>query len=109
MSVETRLAFCRLVSRLHLCATSRSEFDIRASLGPFALRSVSLHESGQKNDIVDHVHYASETMMKSRREQVKKMVVGSLSEKADGMFRSVFYPARNTTTLSSVMYQAFSE
>ncbi|KAH9044060.1 hypothetical protein EDB83DRAFT_1576213 [Lactarius deliciosus] len=81
--------------RLHICVTSRPEFDIRATLGPLALQSVSLHDqSGQKEDIVDYVHSVvysdSETMMKKWREGDKKMVVEALSEKADGMFRWVF-------------------
>ncbi|KAH9073597.1 hypothetical protein EDB83DRAFT_84335 [Lactarius deliciosus] len=80
---------------LHICITSRPEFDIRAALGPLALHAVSLHdESGQKQDIVDYVHSVvysdSETMMKKWREGDKKMVVDALSEKADGMFRWVF-------------------
>ncbi|KAH9035906.1 hypothetical protein EDB85DRAFT_821210 [Lactarius pseudohatsudake] len=80
---------------LHICVTSRPEFDIRATLGPLALHSVSLHdESGQQQDIVDYVHSVvysdSETMMKKWREGDKKMVVEALSEKADGMFRWVF-------------------
>ncbi|KAH9035901.1 hypothetical protein EDB85DRAFT_2112683, partial [Lactarius pseudohatsudake] len=80
---------------LHICVTSRPEFDIRATLGPLALHSVSLHDqSGQKQDIVDYVHSVvysdSETMMKKWREGDKKMVVEALSEKADGMFRWVF-------------------
>ena len=75
---------------LHLCVTSRPEFDIRATLGPLALHSVSLHEeSGQKKDIIDYVNSVvfsdSETMMKKWREQDKRMVVESLSERADGM------------------------
>jgi len=75
---------------LHICVTSRPEFDIRATLGPLALHSVSLHdESGQKKDIVDYVNSVvfsdSETMMKRWREDDKKMVVELLSEKADGM------------------------
>ena len=75
---------------LHICVTSRPEFDIRATLGPAALHTVSLHgESGQKKDIVDYVHSVvysdAETMMKRWREGDKKMVVESLSEKADGM------------------------
>ena len=75
---------------LHLCVTSRPEFDIRATLGPLALHSVSLHDqSGQKKDIVDYVNSVvfsdCETMMKKWREQDKKMVVESLSERADGM------------------------
>ena len=75
---------------LHICVTSRPEFDIRVTLGPLALNSVSLHdESGQKKDIVDYVNSVvysdAETMMKRWREDDKKMVVDSLSEKADGM------------------------
>ena len=75
---------------LHFCITSRPEFDIRATLGCLAAHSVSLHdESGQQKDIVDYVksvvYSDSETMMKRWREDDKKMVVESLSEKADGM------------------------
>ena len=76
---------------LHVCVTSRPEFDIRATLGRLALHSVSLHEeSGQKQDIVDYVKSmvysnSDETMMKRWREEDKQMVVETLSEKADGM------------------------
>ena len=75
---------------LHICATSRPEFDIRAKLGRLALHSVSLHDqSGQKEDIVNYVksvvNSESETMMKRWRAEDKGMVVESLSEKADGM------------------------
>jgi hypothetical protein len=106
MSVQTHMASRRLVHRfslssssswtfslphLHICVTSRPEFDIRATLGRLALHSVSLHdESGQKEDIVDYVKSvvysdSEETMMKRWREEDKKMVVETLSEKADGM------------------------
>ena len=76
--------------RLHICVTSRPEFDIWATLGPLALHSVSLHdESGQQKDIIDYINSVvysdSETMMKRWREGDKKMVVEMLSEKADGM------------------------
>ena len=77
--------------QLHICVTSRPEFDIRATLGRLALHSVSLHdESGQKEDIIDYVKSvvysdSDETMMKRWREEDKKMVVETLSEKADGM------------------------
>jgi hypothetical protein len=75
---------------LHICATSRPEFDIRATLSPLALHSVSIHdESGQKKDMDDYVNsvvYSDhETMMKRWRVEDKKMVVKSLSERADGM------------------------
>ena len=76
---------------LHICVTSRPEFDTRTTLGRLALHSVSLHdESGQRDDIVNYVKFVvysdlEETMMKRWREEDKKMVVESLSEKADGM------------------------
>ena len=77
---------------LHICVTSRPEFDLRANLGRLARHSVSLHDqSGQRDDIVDYVKSvvysdsAEETMMKRWREEDKKMVVETLSEKADGM------------------------
>ena len=79
------------LSHLRLCVTSRLEFDIRAAFGRLALRSVSLHEeSGQKEDIVNYVKSvvysdSEETMMKRWRDEDKKMVVDTLSEKADGM------------------------
>ncbi|KAH9031136.1 hypothetical protein EDB85DRAFT_1383949 [Lactarius pseudohatsudake] len=89
---------------LHICVTSRPEFDIQATLGPLARRRVSLQdETGQKKDIVDYiisvVYSDSETMMKRWREEDKKMVVDGLSEKADGI---------NTTTMSSAMCSANS-
>jgi len=51
---------------------------------------VSLHdESGQKQDIIDYINSVvysdSETMMKRWRKDDKKMVVETLSDKADGM------------------------
>ncbi len=75
---------------LHLCITSRPEFDIQATLRPLALHRVSLHEeSGQKEDIVNYVNSVvyseSETIMKRWRDDDKKLVVETLSEKADGM------------------------
>ena len=75
---------------LRICVTSRPEFDVRATLRPLAHYSVSLHDQrGQKKDIVNYVNSVvysdSETMMKKWREDDKKMVADSLSEKADGM------------------------
>ncbi|KAI0285162.1 hypothetical protein BC826DRAFT_1189750 [Russula brevipes] len=41
---------------LHLCVTSRPEFDIHAVLQPLSPRAVSLHdESGQTEDILEYV------------------------------------------------------
>ena len=75
---------------VHICVTSRPEFDIRATLTPLAHHQVSLHdESGQQKDIVDYINSVvysdSETMMKRWRKDDKKAVVETLSEKADGM------------------------
>ena len=75
---------------LHICVTSRPEFDIWATLTPLARHRVSLHEeSGQKKDIVDYINSVvysnSETMMKRWRDEEKKMVIDALSKKADGM------------------------
>ena len=90
LSLVKQLIDLRL-PHLHICVTSRPEFDIRATLGRLALNSVSLHdESGQKDDIIDYVKSVvysdtEETMMKRWREEDKQMVVETLSEKADGM------------------------
>ncbi|KAH9031156.1 hypothetical protein EDB85DRAFT_1385129 [Lactarius pseudohatsudake] len=80
---------------LHMCITSRPEIDIKAALGPLASHSISLHEEiGQKQDIADYiksvVYSESDTMMSRWREDEKKLVIETLSERADGMFRWVF-------------------
>ena len=90
LSLVKQLIDLRL-PHLHICVTSRPEYDIRATLGRLALHSVSLHdESGQKDDIADYVKSVvysdtEETMMKRWREEDKQMVVETLSEKAGGM------------------------
>ncbi|KAI9447774.1 hypothetical protein H4582DRAFT_2093077 [Lactarius indigo] len=80
---------------LHICTTSRPEVDIRAVLEPLAFRSVSLHdESGQKTDIADYVrnvvNSSPSTAMRRWRTQDKNLVIETLTERADGMFRWVF-------------------
>ncbi|KAI9438093.1 hypothetical protein H4582DRAFT_1852831 [Lactarius indigo] len=80
---------------LHICATSRPEVDIRAVLDPLASRSVSLHdESGQKSDIADYVrnvvNSSPSTAMRRWRADDKKLVIETLTERSDGMFRWVF-------------------
>ncbi|KAH9046707.1 hypothetical protein EDB84DRAFT_632990 [Lactarius hengduanensis] len=75
---------------LRVCITSRPEIDIKAALGPLASHSVSLHdEIGQKQDIADYiksvVYSDSDTMMSRWREDEKKLVIETLSERADGM------------------------
>ena len=78
------------LNRLHICATSRPEIDIRAVLDPLAFRSVSLHdESGQKADIEDYVRNVvnlSQSMaMRRWRDDDKSLVIKTLTERADGM------------------------
>ncbi|KAI9438060.1 hypothetical protein H4582DRAFT_232779 [Lactarius indigo] len=80
---------------LHICATSRPEVDIRAVLEPLAFRSVSLHhQSGQQTDIADYVRTVvnspSSMAMRRWRADDKKLVIETLTERADGMFRWVF-------------------
>ena len=75
---------------LHICATSRPEVDIRAVLEPLAFRSVSLHdEGGQKADIADYVQSVVDSSptaaMRRWRADDKKLVIETLTERADGM------------------------
>jgi hypothetical protein len=73
---------------VHICVTSRPEFDIRTALEPLTTLRVSLHEErGQKQDIMDYVTKVvnSDRKMRSWREQDKQLVIEVLSEKADGM------------------------
>ena len=73
---------------LHLCITSRPEFDIQTTLNPLATQKVSLHdESGQKQDINDYITFVvhSDRRMKRWRDEDKGTVIGDLTEKANGM------------------------
>jgi hypothetical protein len=74
---------------LHICVTSRPESDIRTRLGPLASLRVSLHDQdGQKEDIVKYVTSVvySDANMGRWREEDRRLVVETLSEKADGMW-----------------------
>ena len=78
------------LSNIHICITSRPEFDIRAVLKPLASYSVSLHDqSGQRRDIEDYIRsvvYApSNTAMVEWRDADKEHVIKTLTERADGM------------------------
>jgi hypothetical protein len=73
---------------LHICVTSRPEIDIQTSFEPLTSLRVSLHnQTGQKNDIVNYVSsiVSSDPMMRRWREEDRKMVIETLSERADGM------------------------
>ena len=73
---------------LHICITSRPEIDIRIVIEPLTTRRVSLHdETGQKKDIAEYVGSVvrSNTRMGKWREEDQKLVIETLSERADGM------------------------
>ena len=73
---------------LRLCVTSRPEIDIRRALEPLTSLRVSLHEEcGQRRDIIDYVTSVVQSDLKMRRwrDEDKKFVIETLSEKADGM------------------------
>ena len=72
----------------HLCVTSRPEIDIRIALEPLTSRRVSLHDqTGQKEDIIDYVTSIVNSDPKMRRWRVedKRLVIDTLSERANGM------------------------
>ena len=78
------------LQNLHICVTSRPEFDIRNVLEPLTSLRVSLHDqSGQQQDIADYVRSVvysdSQQIMKRWRQEDKELVVKTLSERADGM------------------------
>ncbi|KAH9034393.1 hypothetical protein EDB83DRAFT_1781833 [Lactarius deliciosus] len=83
------------LQRLHICATSRPEVDIRVVLEPLASRSVSLHnQSEQQTDIADYiqsvVNLSLSSAMRRWRADDRNLVIKTLTERADGMFRWVF-------------------
>ena len=78
------------LSNLRVCVTSRPAIDIRNVLEPLTLTTdrISLHDQeGQKKDISDYVRsvvYSDRKMMRWRDED-KKLVIKTLTERADGM------------------------
>lgn len=75
---------------LRLCVSSRPEIDIKTSLEPLTSGSnrISLHdEIGQKNDIVEFVSAVvySDKNMRRWRDEDKRLVIETLSDRADGM------------------------
>ena len=76
--------------KLHICATSRLEVDIRDALESIASQTVSLQdEGGQKKDIGDYVrsvvYSGTGKFMRRWRIEEKEHVIGTLSKRADGM------------------------
>jgi hypothetical protein len=73
---------------LHLCVTSRPEMDIRTVLESLTTLKISLHdESGQKEDIIKYIEYVvhSHRSMRRWKEEDKRLVVDTLSDKSNGM------------------------
>jgi hypothetical protein len=76
------------LQNFHLCVTSRPEIDIRNILEPLTSRRVSLHDqTGQKKDIIDYVTSVVhlDSKMRRWRDEDQRLVIKTLSEKADGM------------------------
>ena len=76
------------LSNLHICVTSRPEVDIKNILETLTSLRVSLHDqTGQRKDIIEYVGSVvnSDTKMGRWREEDKRQVIETLSERADGM------------------------
>ena len=76
------------VLNLHVCVTSREEFDIKRVLDPLIFCSVSLHdEGGQKRDIEDYIKsvISTRTIEARWKETHKKLAFDALSGKSNGM------------------------
>ena len=74
---------------LHFCITSRPEMDIRMTLAPLAIFSISLHdEVGQNKDIANYVQAIvySDTVMRGWPREDKRLVVDTLAENGGGMY-----------------------
>ena len=73
---------------LRICVTSRPEIDIRIALEPLTSGHLSIHDQiGQKEDILEYVSSVvqSDSQMQRWQEDDRKLVVETLSKKADGM------------------------
>jgi len=78
---------------LRICVTSRPEQDIRTVLEPLTSRHFSLHDqTGQKSDIANYIRFVvhSDRTMGRWKPEDKELVIHTLTERADGMFRWVF-------------------
>jgi hypothetical protein len=76
------------LSNLHICVSGRPEFDIRVVFQSLEPHTVPLHdENGQKQDITSYISSIvhSDPRMRRWRDEDKKLVIETLSEKAGGM------------------------
>ncbi|KAI0299227.1 hypothetical protein BC826DRAFT_64263 [Russula brevipes] len=71
---------------LRLCVTSRPEI-VRTTLEPLTATRISLHDQDGRQDIVDFVNSIvySDKNMRRWRDEDKKMVIETISKRADGM------------------------
>ncbi|KAH9035977.1 hypothetical protein EDB84DRAFT_1203547 [Lactarius hengduanensis] len=102
LNLVKELVGLRLPS-LRICVSSRPEVDIQFE--HLSLCSVSLHnEIGQEKDIVEYiksvVHSPSNTIMKRWRDEEKDMVVQTLSERADGIWKRFGIASHRTSRTS---------
>ena len=77
------------IDNLRICVTSRPEADILDALLPLAVHTVSLHdEEGQRQDINNYITSVvqSDRKMRKWRAEDKKLVIDTLSQRADGMY-----------------------
>ncbi len=84
------------LSNLRVCVTSRPEADIQDALHSLASHTVSLHEEdGHKQDMVDYVTSVVQSDQKMRKWSAKdkKLVIDTISEKADGMYVIIIMPS----------------
>ena len=73
---------------LRFCFTSSPEVDLQTELLPLAVDAISLHgQSGRKGDVTCYVEsvVSLDENLKKLREEDKKLVIETLSERADGM------------------------
>jgi hypothetical protein len=79
---------------IHIYVASRPEIDIRTVLETLTPFQVSLHDqAGQKKDIAEYIYSVvhSDARMGKWREQDQKLVIETLSERADGMYVPIYY------------------
>ena len=76
------------LANVHICLSSRPEFDIRTSLEPLSQFRVSLDdEAGQQADILGYIKSVvhSDRRMRKWSADDKQLVISTLSDKSDGM------------------------
>ena len=77
------------LQHLRLCVTSRPEVDIQTVLDPLTAHIVSIHdEGGQNQDIMNYIRSVvlSDSKMRRWREEDRKLVIDTLTQKAGGMY-----------------------